>query len=118
MEFLLPVLPVLGIAAFLLLALFFIWFVMKLTKTKNVEVPFAKIILTIVVFTVVASGVKLVTSPITRPVMTEVVDDTGAHKVDADIVLVAPTANDNSFKPEPVDTSPTREDEIRSHSKN
>lgn len=114
MEFLLAIAPVLGYAAFLLTLLFLVWGICKIFKIEQ-KIPYGKLIALLILLTMVFSGLKIITSPITRPVATEVIDDTHMHKVDASVVLVAPKAKDNSFKPESVDTSVTDNPEIIEH---
>ncbi len=116
MEFLLPVLPVVGFSSVLFLVMIAMWIVTKLCKVE-LKFPYGRVSVAIIAFTILFSVFKLVTSPITRPVMTDVKNDTYQYQVDPEAKLEAPTLESKSFTPEKVDTTTLeREDEIKSHS--
>ncbi|AJT61147.1 hypothetical protein [Vibrio phage XZ1] len=118
MEFLLPVLPIIGMFVILLLILAVSFFMAKIFKL-DIKLPYGKIITAALLLTVAASGFKIATSPITRPTMNEAVNDTAKYKVDEFTELEAPVLEDKSFKAEDVDvTTLDSEERIKNHTKN
>lgn len=114
MEFLLPILPVVGAAVIVFLLMFLVAFIAKLCKF-DLKFPYGRVSLAVIVLTIVFSAYKVITSPITRPVITEVKNDIGQYQVPQDTLLVLPVAKDNSFEPEFVDTSVTDNAKIKDH---
>ncbi|AGN30011.1 hypothetical protein VPFG_00003 [Vibrio phage nt-1] len=116
MEFLLVVAPVVGLLSVVLLALLIVYIISSIFKIK-VVLPYGKIIAASVLLTLVFSGYKIATSPITRPTATEVVTDVHKHKVDEFKKIEAPVMKNNAFTPEEVDVTTLKSEElIKNHS--
>ncbi|AUR86074.1 TMhelix containing protein [Vibrio phage 1.081.O._10N.286.52.C2] len=97
MEFVLALAPIFGIAAFALLALLVIFIVAKLAKQK-LAFPYARVIMGILIATVLLGAVKIATSPLTRPSVTPITNDTAAYKVDQFTEIEVPVLTDKTRK--------------------
>jgi hypothetical protein len=110
MEFLLVLVPIVGISTLVVLSLFLVVLTSWIFKFEH-GLPVGKILLVTVILAVVASGYKLVTSPLTRPTVNQPLNDLQKYQVDSFNEIEMPVLVDKSFKTETVDVTTFIHDE-------